>query len=197
MWRVRLRSPPRGLSAVMGSLPLFGLAGILGHPWIIAGIPVLVGLFVLAPPLGVYRHDETPAARANLVLVANPDAERLGTFRLAVVNDGDVVASDFRIRLLIPHGIVPAGHQDRLLGRILSGEPGRNWFVDSSGPATAITFRAAMKGERPGIVCPARGRLDLAELRFPPQGAPYDVVLDYQISGGSAAPALGELALRS
>lgn len=197
MWRVRLRSPLRWLSAVMGSLLLFGLAGILGQTWMIAGIPVLAGLFLLAPPLGVYRHDETPAARTDLALAASPEPDLPGTFVLAVVNDGDVAASDFRIRLLIPHDIVPAGHQDRLLARVLAGEPGRNWFVNSSGSATAITFRAAMKGERPGIVCPARGRLELAELRLPPQGAPYDLVLDYQVSGGSATPTLGELVVRS
>ncbi len=197
MWRVRLRSPLRWLSAVMGSLLLFGLAGILGHTWIIAGTPVLAGLFLLAPPVWVYQHDETPPPRTSLALIAVPDVERPGAFWLAVVNDGDVVASDFRIRLLIPHDVVPVGQQDRLLGHTLAGVPGHNWFVDSAGPATAITFRAAMKGEQPGILCPARGRLDLAELRLPPQGAPYDLAVEYQINGGSVAPSLGGLLLRS
>lgn len=196
MWRVRLRSPLRWLSAVMGGMLVFGLAGILGQTWLIAGVPVLVGLFLLAPPLWVYRHDEVSVARARLTLDAAADAQRPGTFLIGVVNDGDVAAADFRIRLLVPNDVVPADKKDRLLGPVLIGQLGRNWFVDSAGPATAMTFRAAMKGERPGIVCPPHGRLDLTELCLPPQGAPYNVALDYQISGGSAAPALGQLRLR-
>lgn len=197
MWRVRARSPLRWLSAVMSSLLLFGLAGILGQTWIIAGIPIVAGLFVLAPPLWVYRHDETPVKRTALALSAVPDAGEPGAFRLGVLNTGDVQAVDFRIRLLVPYDIVPVDHQKRLLGRVMAGQLGRNWFVDGAGTATAITFRAAMKGEAAGVVCPPGGRLDLADLRLPPQGAPYDISLDYQVNGGSVAPSLDVLRLRS
>lgn len=197
MWRVRLRSPLRWLSAVMSGLLVFGLAGILGQTWLIAAVPVVAGLFLLAPPLWIYRHDEAPVERASLTLDAVADPDRPGVFRLVVRNGSDVAASDFRIRLIVPHDVVPDDRRERLLGAMCAGEPGRNWFVDSAGTNTAITFRSALKGERPGIVCPGPGRLELAELRLPSQGAPYDLRLDYQISGGTVAPTLDELPLRS
>ena len=197
MWRVRLRSPLRWLSAVMGSLLLFGLAGILGQTWLIAGVPLLVAVFVLAPPIWVYRHHEAPVERAHLALDAVPNGVQPGVFEIAVTNDSAVPARDFRIRLLVPHEIVPPTQAQRLLGRVALGERGRNWFIDSAGTSTAVTFRAAVKGEEGGIACPANGRLALAELCLPPQGAPYDIILEYQISGGTVAPALGEVSFRS
>lgn len=181
----------------MGGMFLFGMAGVLDQPWLIVGVPLVIAIFVLAPPIWVYSHDEAVIERAVLSIVAEPDSDRPGTFVLSAVNATSIPATDFRLRILVPHQIVPARRQSRLLGNVLSGELGRNWFVDAATDATAITFRAAQKGERPGIVCPAGGRLPLAELCLPPQGAPWNITLDYQVSGGSTAPALMTLALRS
>jgi len=197
MWRVRLRSPLRWLSAVMGGMLVFGMAGIFDQPWLILGVPLIIAIFVLAPPIWVYRHEEALVEHASLSVVAEPAADRPATFVLTMVNDAAVPAADFRLRILVPHRVVPMQHQGRLLGNILVGEMGRNWFVDAAVDSTAITFRAAQKGEKPGILCPAHGRLPLAELSLPPQGAPWNVTLDYQVSGGSAAPALSTLAVRS
>ena len=175
---------------------IVGLAAIAGT-WFIALAPVVAGVFLLAPPIGIYKHDETPPPRTGVRLEAvalDDDAAHTARFLLVLVNPGDVVASDFRIRLLVPQTLVPASSASRLLGPLLAGAHGRNWFVDSSHDAIAITFRARTTDD---IRCPAGGRLELAELHLPGQSRPLDITLEYQVSGGSAAPALNRLRLRS
>ncbi|HEX5165947.1 MAG TPA: hypothetical protein VFV93_11170 [Thermomicrobiales bacterium] len=195
MYRHRLRSPLRLLSATMSALMVVALAAIAG-PWLIVLAPVVAGLFLLAPPIGIYRHDETPAPRTGVRIEAVPlddDSANTLRFRLVLVNPGDVPASNFRIRLLVPHALVPASASSRLLGPIQAGAIGQNWFIDSTYDAIAVTFRS---GKTDGITCPPAGRLDLADLNLPSQAHPLDVTLDYQISGGTAAPALDRLHLR-
>jgi hypothetical protein len=180
----------------MSALMIVGLAAIAG-PWFILLAPIVAGIFLLAPPVGIYKHDETPPPRTGVQLEAialDDDASHTARFQLVLVNPGDVPASDFRIRLLVPQSLVPARSVDRLLGPQLVGTLGRNWFVDSTHDAIAITFRA---GASDAIHCPAGGQLDLAELHLPAQSRPLNVTLEYQVSGGSAAPALNRLRLHS
>jgi hypothetical protein len=180
----------------MSVLMIVGLAAIAGPGFILLA-PVVAGLFLLAPPIGIYKHDETPPPRTGVQLEAvalDDDAPHTLRFRLVLVNPGDVAASDFRIRLLVPQTLVPAKSSSRLLGQLLTGAHGRNWFIDSTHDAIAITFRAGASDE---ISCPPGGRLVLADLHLPGQSRPLDVTLEYQVSGGSAVPALDRLRLRS
>jgi hypothetical protein len=191
-----MRSPLRLLSATMSALMIVALASIAGA-WFVVLAPIVAALFLLAPPLGIYKHDETPTPRTGVQLDAAPldrDAAHTLRFRLTLVNSGDVPADNFRIRLLIPHTLVPAKSANRLLGPLLTGEMGRNWFVDSTHDAAAITFRA---GTSDAVSCPPGSRLDLADLNRPAQAHPFDVTLEYQVSGGSAAPRLDRLRLKS
>jgi hypothetical protein len=196
VYRHRIRSPLRLLSATMSALMIVALASIAGA-WFVVFAPIVAGLFLLAPPLGIYKHDETPTPRTGVqldVTQLDGDAAHTLRFRLSLVNSGDVPADNFRIRLLVPHTVVPAKSTNRLLGPLLTGEMGRNWFVDSTHDAAAITFRA---GASDAISCPPSGRLDLADLNLPAQPQPLDITLEYQVSGGSAAPRLDRLRLRS
>lgn len=175
---------------------IVALAAITG-PWLIVLAPIVAGLFLLAPPIGIYAHDETPPPRTGVRLEAvalDNDSANTLRFRLVLVNPGDVPASNFRIRLLVPQSLVPTSSSSRLLGPLMVGEHGRNWFIDSTHDAIAITFRAGVTDE---IRCPPGSRLELADLNLPGPSRPLDVVLEYQVSGGSAAPALDRLRLRS
>ncbi len=175
---------------------IVGLAAIAG-PWFIALAPAVAGVFLLAPPIGIYKHDETPPPRTGVRLEAvalDDDASHTLRFRLILVNPGDVEATDFRIRLLVPQTLVPASSTSRLLGPVLIGAHGRNWFVDSTHDAIAITFRAGVSDD---ISCPPGGKLELADLHLPGQSHPLDVTLEYQVSGGNATPSLDRLRLQS
>jgi hypothetical protein len=202
VWRVRIRSPLRWLSAVMTSLLIIVIAGGADFPWLLLAIPVAVGLFLFAPAIWVYQHDETPIKRTGMTLEAYPVAANPGSvgtarFRLVLSNHGEVPAHDVRVRLLIPTSIIPADSRTRPIGNLLVGELGRNWFVDTAYDATAITLRTARPGDPEEIVCPANSSMELADLLLPMQGAPYDIQFDYQISGGSAKATLGELRIHS
>jgi hypothetical protein len=180
----------------MSALMIVALASIAGT-WFIVLAPIVAGLFLLAPPIGIYKHDETPAPRTVVKLdaIALDDVPANAVrFRLILVNPGDVPASDFRIRLLVPQRLVPASSSSKLLGPVHTGVHGRNWFIDSTHDAIAITFRA---GGADDIMCPPGGRLELADLNLPRQAHPLDVTLEYQVSGGSAAPTLDRLRLRA
>lgn len=195
MIRLRLRSPLRWLSATMSALMIFGLAGIFSAPWLLLAAPLVSGAFLLAPPLGVYRHDEIPKPITTLRLSATPlePAANALRFRLTLHNDGDERADDFRIRLLVPHTLVPAEAARQLLPVLHLGALGRNWFIETIWVATAITFRAAPKGHAETIACPPHGQLELADLALP-SDTPA-ATLDYQLSGGTARPVLGTLRL--
>lgn len=178
---------------------LVGLAAIAG-PWLIVLAPVVAGLFLLAPPIGIYKHDEAPPPRTGVRLEAvavDSDTAHTLRFRLVLINPGDVPASDFRMRLLIPQTLVPASASPRLLGPLLVGEQGRNWFIDSTHDAIAVTFRAGRPGAVDEIICPRESQLELADLNLPGHSHPLDVFLEYQVSGGSASPTLDRLRLRS
>lgn len=180
----------------MSAMMIVGLGAIAG-PWLIVLAPIVAGLFLLAPPIGIYRHDETPVPRAAVALEAverDTGSTTALVFRLVLLNPGDVQASDFRIRLLVPQTLVPASAATRVLGTILAGEHGRNWFIDTTHDAIAITFRARIHDD---IHCPAKSKLELADLYLPVQARPLDIDLEYQVSGGSASPTLGRLRLRS
>jgi hypothetical protein len=180
----------------MSALMVVALAAIAG-PWFIVLAPIVAGLFLLAPPIGIYRHDETPVTRTGLRIEAIPlddDSANTLRFQLVLVNPGDVPASNFRFRLLVPHALVPASASARLLGPIQTGAIGQHWFIDSTYDAIAVTFRSGNTGD---VTCPPGGQLDLADLNLPGQASTLDVMLDYQISGGNAAPTLDRLHLRS
>lgn len=204
MWRVRLRSPLRWLSALTGSLLTVALAGILGIPLLALLAPVVAAMFLLAPAIGIYRHDETPVVRTGVYLdareVSADEQDRSGMtmrFRLALVNPGDVPAEDIRIRLLLPHSLVPPDSRVRPLAGITVGEYGKHWAIESAYDATAVTFRTAPRGAAEQVICPPRSRQEIADLVLPAQRRPVRTSLDYQISGGNAKATLGQVELRS
>jgi hypothetical protein len=188
----RWKSPLRWLWTVIGSLAVIGAAGLTGAFWLLVLLPVVWALFLLAPPLGVFRHDESRPARVGLQLELAP-AETAATgaqsYWIELINRGDAPASGFSMRLLVPEDVSPRGHPVKPLGRIVTGALGRQWYVESVEAATALTFRAGDEF----TVAPG-GRLRLAELRLP-AGRSAVARCAFQVSGGTAAAVLGEVAL--
>jgi hypothetical protein len=195
-WRVRLRSPLRWLSAVMSGLAVLAAAGVSGQTWLVAVAPVVAALFLLAPPLGIYRHDETPAPRTRLTLEATAvDGSPGVAYRLTLVNNGATTAVDFRMRLIVPESLSPPGGPIRPLGALLAGDLGRHWFTETVSNGTTIVFRAGHAGSTDALTCPAHGQLDLAELRLLNAGLVTRTPLAYQINGGNVGAVLAELKL--
>jgi hypothetical protein len=197
--RTRLRSPLRWLSAVMSGLMLLAIGSITAFPWLFLLVPVIAGLFLLAPPLGIYKHDETPVQHTGVRLeayeVTSSHSLTDMRFRLVLVNPGAVPAEDFRLRLLLPHTLVPPDVRTRPLAGIRVGTFGTHWFIDTMVDATAITFRTAPRGAGDALVCPAGSRQELADLVLPAQRRPFAITLDYQVSGGTVKPSLDRLHL--
>ena len=192
----RWRSPLRWLWTVIGSLAVLGAAGLSGSAWLLLALPVVWAVFLLAPPIGVFRHDESPPARIGLTVELAPvDDSVFGSqgFWIVLVNDSDSEAGGFALRLLVPWTLSPRNHPVKPLGRINGGELGQQWFIESMEGATALTFRPSARTDAAPIF-PAHSRIELAELRLP-AGRQVSSRLSYQISGGSAATVLGELML--
>ena len=118
-------------------------------------------------------------------------------FRLTLVNPGDVTAEDIRIRLLLPHALVPPESRGAQISNIVAGNLGTHWAIESAYDATAITFRTAPRNAEQHITCDPHSRRELADLVLPAQRRPVSTTLDYQISGGNAKATLGQLELRS
>jgi hypothetical protein len=192
----RWKSPLRWLWTVIGSLAVIGAAGLSGIAWLLLALPVVWALFLLAPPIGVFRHDETPRARTGLAVELTPIADSvLGSqgYWIVLVNTSDTDAVGFALRLLVPWSLSPRNHPIKPLGHVNVGELGRQWFIESVEGATALTFRPST-GPETAPTFPAHNRVELAELRLP-AGRQASTRLSYQISGGTAATVLGELAL--
>lgn len=200
MWRVRqrLRSPLRWLSAGMSALFIFAMAGVLRTPALIPAAFVVAGLFLFAPPLGIYRHDETPAPRASLTLAATPladDGAGGARYLLTLINPGDVTARDFRVRLIVPATLAPPSAPVQPLARLCVGTLGEHWFTEHVQHGTALTFRAGGADAARAITCPAGGRVELAELRLLNRGRIAATPAPYQINGGNTGATLSELRL--
>ena len=41
----------------MSALAVLAAAGVSGQVWLVGVAPIVAALFLLAPPLGIYRHD--------------------------------------------------------------------------------------------------------------------------------------------
>lgn len=188
----RWKSPLRWLWTLIGSLAVIGAAGLTGMPWFLVALPVVWAAFLLAPPLGVFRHDERSPTRVGVQLELTPVSDAVfGSqgYWIELVNSGSVAATGFALRMLVPETLSPRNHPVRPLGRINSGELGRSWFIESVEGATALTFRPGDEFSfTPG------SRTQLAELRLP-AGRAGPAKIAYQISGGTAAAVLGELEL--
>jgi hypothetical protein len=201
--RYRLKSPLRWLSGVMSALMVLAIASILQSPWLMLLAPAALALFLLLPPIGVYRHDETPLGVTGVHLEAWEVREGAypldGSvrFRMVLVNPGNVSAENFRVRLLIPHTLVPPQSRMRPLGTVYAGQIGVNWSIDSAYDATAITLRTAPAGSPEEIRVPPGSRQELADLVLPSQARPFDVALDYQVNGGTVKAALQQLRLKT
>jgi hypothetical protein len=184
----------------MSALFVFALAGIFGQWWIVLAAPIVTAIFLLAPPVGIYRHDETPQLYATVHLAAiNVTSASTAThiaIRLVLVNDGPAVAEDFRIRLMIPHRMVPLEARERLIASVWVGMMGRHWYVESTREATVVTFRAGRAGEGDAIRCPPASRQELAEVLLPVPRAGAPVSLDYQVSGGTVRAVLDTVIVR-
>ena len=197
-FRVRLRSPLRWLSAVMSALAVLAVAGVSGQTWLVAAAPVAAGVLLLAPPLGIYRHDETPEPRTRVTLEATPAAGSPGaTYRLTLVNRGATPAVDFRMRLIVPEALSPRGGPIQPLGELLAGQLGRHWFTETVNDGTAIVFRAGHAENPDAVTCPGNGQLDLAELRLLNAGLAARTPLAYQVNGGNVGAVLDELQLQA
>jgi hypothetical protein len=195
-FRVRLRSPLRWLSAVMSALAVLAVAGVSGQTWLVAAAPIVAALFLLAPPLGIFRHDETPAPRTQLTLEASAIPGSPGaTYRLTLVNRGATAAVDFRMRLIVPEALSPRSGPLKPLGALLAGQLGRHWFTETVNAGTTVVFRAGQPGAVDALSCPAHGQLDLAELRVLNAGPATQTPLAYQINGGNVGAVLAELKL--
>ncbi|CAN5121834.1 hypothetical protein BH23CHL1_BH23CHL1_05680 [soil metagenome] len=198
----RIRSPLRWLWAFIGSLAMLAIAGLTGIGWFALGVPVAIGLFLFAPPLGLFRHDEQVIQRAGIALsttkidrpLATPGSSPIAGYTLILRNDGLTNAEDFSLRLLVPDTLSPRNGPVKPLGRILRGQMGTHWFIEGAYDATALTFRTRLA---PGddFVCHAGESMQIAELHFSADRDPHGAVLDYQVSGGSAKAALGQVRL--
>jgi hypothetical protein len=199
----RLRSPLRWLSGVMSSLMVVFLSSVLEAPALMIAAPFTGAVFLLAPAVGIFSHDEAIVERAGVRLEAYEVSDGAQTdpgstrFRVVLVNDADVAAEGFRIRLLIPGDIAPAASRTRPLGTLLTGSFGSHWFLDSMLDATAITFRTTPHNGAHAITCPRRSRQKLADLVLPAQLRPFDLHFDYHVSGGNVKATLGQLHVRS
>lgn len=202
MIAARIRSPLRWLWAFIGSLAMLAIAGLTGYVWFAFLVPVVIVLFLIGPPLGVFKHDEKLVPRTGLALEAtmvegatsSPGSAPVVRYTLALRNDGTVDAHDFSVRLLVPDAIAPRNGLVKPLGKIHRGQVGKHWFTESAYDATALTFRTRIA---PGddVVCRAGESIEIAELHFMLELEPHGTVLDYQVSGGSAKPALGQVRL--
>lgn len=202
MIEARIRSPLRWLWAFIGALSMLAIAGLTGVVWFAFLAPFVAVLFLIGPPLGVFKHDERIVPRTGLALTAEetegtgnvPGSAPIVRYTLSLRNDGNVDAHDFSVRLLIPDEISPRNGVVKPLGRIHRGQIGTHWFTESAYDATALTFRTRIA---PGddVVCRAGETLPIAELHFVQELNPHGAVLDYQVSGGSAKPALGQVRL--
>ena len=192
----RWRSPLRWLWTVIGSLAVLGAAGLSGSAWLLLALPLVWAIFLLAPPIGVFRHDEAPPARTGLTVELTPvDDAVFGSqgYWIVLVNGSDHEAGGFALRLLVPRALAPRNHPVKPLGRLNVGELGQQWFIESVEGATALTFRSSAWPDA-APTFPAHSRIELAELRLP-AGRQVSSRLSYQISGGTAATVLGELEL--
>jgi hypothetical protein len=197
--RVRLSSPLRWLCAVMGGLMALGIAGLFQSPPLMLVAPVIFGLFLLAPPVGIYRHAEAPTLQTRVRLDATPldPVGSAAVFQISLINEGEIEARNFRIRLLVPTDLVPVESAQRALGSFHMGELGKHWFTETTYTATAITFRAGKPDDVRAVSCPAGERCALFNLHLPLQRAPYDLFLNYQVNGGSVVAALADVRIRS
>lgn len=181
---------------------MLALAGLTGSGWFTLGVPVAICIFLFAPPLGLFKHDERVMKRAGLRLstrvidrpLGAPGSEPVAGFTLVLANDDDTDAEDFSLRILVPDCLAPRKGTVKPLGKILRGKMGTHWFIEGAYDATALTFRTRIA---PGddVVCHAGEAIDIAELHFSPANNPQGATLDYQVSGGSAKAALGQFRL--
>ena len=202
MLAARIRSPLRWLWAFIGSLAMLAIAGLTGIGWFALGVPLAIAVFLLAPPLGPFKHEERVIDRAGLTLAATeierpltaPGSAPLVGYTLILRNDGHTDAEDFSLRLLVPDALAPRNGAVKPLGKILRGQMGLHWFIEGAYDATALTFRTRLA---PGddFVCRAGESMEIAELHFSAERQPHGTVLDYQVSGGSAKAALGQVRL--
>jgi hypothetical protein len=180
----------------MSALAVLAAAGVSGQTWLVAAAPAVAALFLLAPPLGIYRHDETPTPRTQLSLEATPVAGSPGAaYRLTLVNTGATPAVDFRMRLIVPEALSPRNGPLQPLGELLAGQLGRHWFTETVNQGTTIVFRAGHAENPDALTCPAHGQLVLAELRLLNAGLAARTPLSYQINGGNVGAVLDELQL--
>lgn len=181
---------------------MLAIAGLTGIAWFALGVPVAIGLFLFAPPLGVFKHEEQVVRRAGLALSTRKIDRPLGApgsapvvgYTLILTNDGAIDAEDFSLRLLVPDALSPRNGPVKPLGRVLRGRMGLHWFIEGAYDATALTFRTRLA---PGddFVCRAGESMEIAELHFSTERDPHGTFLDYQVSGGSAKAALGQVRL--
>ena len=114
---------------------------------------------------------------------------------LVLVNDGDVAAEGFRIRILVPAALWPRGTHGTIISQLRVGQLGRHWFIESVYDDASVTFRAGRPADAGSVVCPAGTSLDLAELTLVNLEYFDGTDIEYQINGGTVRTVLGRIAL--
>ncbi len=190
--RYRLRSPLRWLCATMSAMFLFAMVGVLDSLWLLPLVPLALGVFLLAPPLGPYHHTEHAPDRTTVDVALQRggahDVPNGDTWTLRLQNTGKADARHFRIRMTIPTDMLPTAGVARLLFRTHVGQPGAHWFVETGWEHTVLTFRAGAPERADAVSIAPGSTLDLAELLLP-VGATGEI--GYQINGGSVKTTLG------
>ena len=156
-------------------------------------VPVWV-VFLTAPPIWVFRHDEKPVSRTGMQLALELiDVKGATTgYRLYVENHGEDEARNFSIRILLPRDLSPHGHTVQPLSRVIVGRVGSHWFTETIQDDSALTFRAHGRGAAPVTIGPG-DRVAIAELRFASGRVRAAPAIDFQISGGTVHTVLGHL----
>lgn len=190
--RYRLHSPLRWLCATMSAMFLFAMVGVLDSLWLLPLVPLALGLFLLAPPLGPYHHAENAPARTSVSVALErshaSDVPNGDTWTLRLLNTGKADARHFRLRMTIPTEMLPSAAVSRLLQRAHVGQSGTHWFVETGWEHTVLTFRAGAPERADAISIAPNSTLDLADLLLP-VGVSGEI--GYQINGGSVKTALG------
>jgi hypothetical protein len=177
--RYRLHSPLRWLCATMSAMFLFAMVGVLDSLWLLPLVPLALGLFLLAPPLGPYHHAENAPARTSVTVALQRsqggDVPNGDTWTLRLQNTGKADARHFRIRMTIPTEMLPSAAVSRLLLRGHVGQSGTHWFVKPAGSTpcspsapvrpNALTRSASRRAARstwPTCCCPSGHPVRLA-----------------------------------
>ncbi len=179
-------------------MSVIAAASLTGISWLLALLPVVWVVFLLLPPVLVFRHEEVVAMKAILSVEAVAGEQQSGytEYCLFLINNSEVTASSFNLRLRLPRELSPPGHIIQPLGQTYVGTIGQNWVVETIDRNVVLTFRSLRPGTT-GIQIEPAQRTALCTMHFADGRVKTQPGIDFQISGGNAKTILGTLVLRS